>query len=395
MVAQLVRASDCESEGLGVRGPSITLIKESMSERKLAHIELIDKLEEISGADRIEKATILGWEVVVNKGKFKVGDVCVYVEIDSILPPKPEFFFLEPRRYRIRTIKLKKQVSQGIAFTPEEVGLRYYGLPVGTDVTEALGIKKYDPQLQAEQAIVEQKKRGPIHKYLLRFKWYRELVKPKGSWPSWIRKTDEERIQNMPSVLVTQADTQVYWTEKLDGQSASYSLKRAGPFNLFKIFTVCSRNMWLKRPSEMSYWKIAKKYDLERKLKAYNKEILIQGEICGPGIQKNKYNLTDYDFFVFNIYDIKTKTWYGHDKILATCLNLKLNMVPLLGEGKLGDTFKNVPTSVEISKGNATFVKRPREGIVVRGFDDVPDGTRGLSFKVINPDFLLGLSEDE
>jgi len=363
--------------------------------RKLASVQIIEKLEEIPDAQKIEKATILGWEVVVNKGKFKVGDTCVYVEVDSILPPKPEFFFLEPRRYRIRTIKLKKQVSQGIAFTFEDVGIKIFGLPIGTDLTETLGIKKHDPQLQAEQAIVDQKKRGPVHKFLLRFKWYRELVKPRGSWPSWIRKTDEERIQNIPSLLQTCSEVDVYWTEKLDGQSGSFSLKFSGPFNLFRIFTVCSRNMWLKKPTTMSYWQIAKKYDLERKLKAYNKELLIQGEICGPGIQKNKYNLTEYDFFVFNVYDIKTKTWYGYEKILETCINLGLRTVPMMGEGKLGALFKDVPAAVEASRGASVLKPVYREGIVVRSFDDVPDGTRGLSFKIINPDFLLGLSDDE
>jgi len=366
-----------------------------MSERKLASVQIIEKLEEIPDAQKIEKATILGWEVVVNKGKFKVGDTCVYVEIDSILPPKPEFFFLEPRRYRIRTIKLKKQVSQGIAFTLEEVGIKIFDLPIGTDLTKTLGIKKHDPQLQAEQVIVEQQKRGPVHKFFLRFKWYRDLVKPKGSWPSWIRKTDEERIQNIPSLLQTCSEIDVYWTEKLDGQSGSYSLKFSGPFNLFRIFTVCSRNMWLKKPTNTSYWQIARKYDLERKLKAYNKELLIQGEICGPGIQKNKYNLTEYDFFVFNVYDIKNKIWYGYDDKLTVCTKLGLKMVPFLGHAKLGDVFKDVPTAVEFSKGTAGFAKRPREGIVVRSFKNSSVSEPGLSFKVINPDFLLGLSEDE
>ena len=107
-------------------------------ERKLAHIEIIEELREIPGADKIEVAKVLGWECVVKKGEFKKGDIVVYVEVDSIMPDKPEYEFLRDRKFRIRTIKLKGQVSQGLVLPcPSSLGF------VGDDVTDILGITKY------------------------------------------------------------------------------------------------------------------------------------------------------------------------------------------------------------------------------------------------------------
>lgn len=389
-----------------------------MSERKLAHIERVVNIEPIPEADKIEKVTVLGWEVVVKKEDgIKIGDLVCYIEIDSIVPPIPEFEFLEHRRYRIRTIKLRKQVSQGLIIRLDKDVLpdgtcKYYlphsyrmdyGFPSlvkeGDDVTKYFGIVKYDPQAKIESVLVENKKSNPVHKFLLRFSWYRKIQpKKKGKWPEWITKTDEERIQNIPSVLRKFAETSVYWTEKLDGQSASYSLKKVAYSSLFsrilvrKLFTVCSRNIWLKRPSNQSYWEIVRKYDLENKLKGYNKEIIIQGEIIGPGIQKNKYQLKEIDFYVFSIYDISSNIRMGLRETEEICKQLGLKMVPVLGSDVKLNTLGTVQDLVKLSIGKSVLFKRQREGIVVRNqrFND-----EQLSFKVISPDFLLGLSEDE
>lgn len=380
-----------------------------MSERKLAHVEIIEKLEPIPGADKIEKATILGWEVVTQKDRFKVGDKCVYIEVDSILPAIPDFFFLEPRRYRIKTIKLRKQISQGLALTLEEAatasaqyfnntrGLCVALMNVGDDVTSSLGIKKHDPQGLEEKRLAQEAaaKRGPIHKYLLRFAWYRNLhKKPAGKWPAWICKTDEERIQNIPSVLTKNKETEVYWAEKLDGQSGSYSYKKIRLFGIIpkNIFTVCSRNVWQKTKHASNYWNIADKYDLKIKLRNYNKDLVIQGEIVGPGIQKNKYGLKELKFFVFTVHDIKKNIRYGIGKTSIVCRDLNLDMVPIIGKGPL--PFSTVKEWVEASKGESVLAKVKREGLVVRQYYD-SEAQTGMSFKVINPEFLLGLSEDE
>lgn len=365
--------------------------------RKLASVQIIENLKNIDGADRIEVAQILGWEVVVKKGDFKVGDKVVYCEIDSILPPRPEFYFLEQRRYRIRTIKLKKQVSQGIAFKLSELGLSE-DLLLETDLTEQLGIKKYDPQLQKEEALVQEqaKRKNPVHKYLLKFKWYRDLqVKSKG-WPTWVTKTDEERIQNMPSILDRCANEAFYATEKLDGQSATYTLRKVKRFGFLTQyeFVVCSRNIGMRKESQNNYWTIAKKYKIAEKLKKFGAGFTIQGEIIGPSIQKNKYNLKDYDFYVFNMHHHDTDMYLGCNHLQEMCKNLDLKMVPVVYTGILSDLAKTVPEIVEKSKGKSTLADRPREGIVVRRFDSSYEH-RGESFKVINPDFLLGLSDDE
>lgn len=374
--------------------------------RKLASIRTVGDIRPIPDADAIEVAIVDGWECVVKKNEFSIGDKCVYIEIDSIVPPKPEFEFLEKRRYRVRTIKLRKQVSQGLALPLSAVGIKD-NYPVGKDVTEELGVVKYDPQAQKEKNMREAElaKKSKMFKWLMRFGWFRKLQKGKRkNWPYWIAKTDEERIQNTPSVLRYHADTICYATEKVDGSSASYSLKLIGKFLWFKdiIFTVCSRNMWLQRKRQKfttqsysfdsnNYWNIAKKYDLERKLRAMGKELVIQGELLADGVQKNKYLVKpgDVKFRVYNIYDVKEDTWLGLNGIRTYCKALDLTMVPIVWTGRLKELGTTVAEVVEKAKGKSELnPKVHREGIVIRQLLS-EKGKRGMSFKAINPDFLL------
>lgn len=172
-------------------------------ERKLAHIELIEDINPIPNADAIEVVSVLGWRCVVKKGDFKLGDKVIYVEVDSILPDKPEFEFLRDRKFRIKTIKLRGQVSQGLVLPLSSLLENYKGsLKVGTDVTEAMGIIKYEAQPE-ETKETESKPKSAFDRFMRRFWWYRKFFvkKTSGTFPSWIRKTDEERIQNMPYVL--------------------------------------------------------------------------------------------------------------------------------------------------------------------------------------------------
>ncbi|HIE27970.1 TPA: hypothetical protein EYP66_11855 [Candidatus Poribacteria bacterium] len=162
-------------------------------DRALAHIERIRSIEPIEGADRIEKSTILGWEVVIRKEEFKVGDLVVYIEIDSILPEREEFEFLRDRKFRIKTVRLRGQVSQGIAF-PLSILPDGIQIEEGLDVTEALNIHKYEPPIPAQLS-------GVV----------------KGAFPSFIPKTDETRIQSVPDVLVRHKGKVFFISEKLDG----------------------------------------------------------------------------------------------------------------------------------------------------------------------------------
>lgn len=375
--------------------------------RKLASVRRISAIEPIENADAIEKAIVDGWEVVVKKSdEYKAGELCVYIETDSIVPPIKYFEFLEERRYRIRTIKLRKQVSQGLIIPLNDINTIRHQLGItdpnkeiilmmleeGTDLTEDLGIKKYDPELKKENLLLAEanKKSNPVHKFLMKYKWYRKLWKKKKRWPEGVIKTDEERIQNCPSILRNESKRTFYETEKLDGQSCTFFYLKMPWFWKIqkKIFGVCSRNIWLKTPTPSNYWTIARKFNVERKMKKLGKQLVVQGEIIGPGIQKNKYNLTELDFYVFNVYNKDTDEWYGRHGIEAICDKLDLKMVPVLHQQPLENFATTVPEIVEHVKGNSTLVKVKREGSVFRELCSVT-GHRGISFKVINPDFLL------
>lgn len=174
--------------------------------RKLVSIQKIVDLQPISGADKIELATVLGWKVVVSKSEnHKIGDLIAYVEIDTQLPNIPMFEFLKDKKYRVRTIKLRKQISQGLIIPLKAIeqnfNIKTSKLKEGDDITSLIGATKYDPEAEKERKLAEEamaKNNSPIHKVLMKYKWYRKLYKQiaipkKGGFPKWIKKTDEER----------------------------------------------------------------------------------------------------------------------------------------------------------------------------------------------------------
>jgi RNA ligase (TIGR02306 family) len=355
-------------------------------ERKLATIRRISNLEPIEGADKIEVATVDGWRVVVAKDvNYKVNDMVVYCEVDSFLPIRPEFEFLRKSSYkkmkdgsegfRLKTIKLRGQISQGLILPLREVSLPNKDLlKEGMDVTKELGIIKYEPPIPAELA-----------------------GKVKGFFPSFIRKTDEERIQNLSKEYENwkiQSGHQFYVTEKLDGSSATFYYKDG-------VFGVCSRNLELADPGEFvpgmimcedgierpkkenSFWKVARELDLENKMKEYGRNISIQGELIGEGIQGNPYGIKGQTVKFFNVFDIDNQVYYGLPLFLSTIqYTLKLETVPIL------DTRFTLPDTVNelLVYADAKSVLNPnfdREGIVVRSYD------RSISFKVISNKYLL------
>jgi RNA ligase (TIGR02306 family) len=352
-------------------------------------IQKITKLIPIDGADAIETANVLGWELVVKKNEFQIGELCVYVEIDSILPEKPEFEFLRSRKFRIKTIKLKGQVSQGICFPLSILPKGNY--VEGDDITEIIGVKKYDPQAEIEKRLMDEKlarTNNKIHKFLSKYAWYRNIFNKtsKGSFPSFIKKTDEDRIQLFPSICEREKDTEFVVTEKLDGQSGTYFLlrnkKRFLGFGKKYIFGVCSRNLLLTKPDNSSYWTIAKQYNIEKvleKLIGDQDFVVLQGEILGTGIQKNKYKIDGYDFYAFNL--IYPGMKIDTVRAMKVLHELDIKFVPILTTTfKLKDTIKE---NVEYAKGKSVLLDTLREGVVVRNYD------KNSSFKIINPDFLL------
>lgn len=330
-------------------------------ERKLASVQKILSLEPITGADAIEKATILGWQLVVKKGDFKPGDLCVYCEVDSILPERPEFEFLRARHFRIKTVRLRGQVSQGIAFPLTILPMpSILDVMDGDDVTELLGVVKYEIQVPAQLA-------GTV----------------KGNFPGFLHKTDEMRIQAVPDVLARHTGKVFHITEKVDGSSMTVYLHEG-------TFGVCSRNLDLTETEGNAYWKLARELDLENKLKSLGGgEWCLQGELIGPGVQKNKLGLDKLHFAVFNVYNIATGEYLPAPEFVRVVNGLGLMTVPVLEIDHV--LTEDIPALVALSIAPSVLnPKVQREGIIFRPLVEEFDKDLGrLSFKVINPEFLL------
>lgn len=366
--------------------------------RRLATIQKIANIVPVENSDSLDCLTIQGWEVVSKRGTFKTGDLCVYFEIDSIVPDKPEFEFLRNKKFRIRTIKLRGQVSQGLAIPLDEC-LPENSYCENQDVTDIIGVTKYDPQhdaelkMFAEQAIRNNNK---LNKFLMKFPWYRKLMfKPKKlSFPNFIRKTDETRVQNLPDVFETEKDTKFEVTCKIDGCSISLFLvknrKRFLWFGKKYIFGVCSRNIHLVKPDNSHYWLIAKQFNIESTLKDLigdNDYVVLQGEIIGTNIQGNKYKVNQYDLYAFNLIFSKDNKTLDTVTMSEMLMPYGIKTVPILETG-----FKLTTINELIKYSNGKSVLNPnvmREGIVVRNRD------KNISFKVISPEFLLKIEKDE
>jgi RNA ligase (TIGR02306 family) len=330
--------------------------------RKLVTVQKVLEKKSIEGADRIEAVRINGWWVVTQKDQFKVGEYCIYFEVDSFLPIKPEFEFLlngkspkkmlykgkEVEGIRLKTIKLKGQLSQGLVMP----------------ITETMIIKEIDEDLSDYFGVI----------------LYEQPVPPqlqgyaKGNFPGFIPKTDEERIQNMTEIF-----NNYVATEKIDGTSATY-YKKDG------VFGVCSRNLELVK-GESIYWRIAEKYNLENIIPD---GLCFQGEIIGEGIQGNPLKQTGQDIYFFNVYNIESNTYLDFDEFLNICEKLNLKTVPIIN-----DNFslpKNVDDMLWFAEGFAEgkSLLNPnveREGVVVRSKNKI-NGER-ISFKAISNTYLL------
>lgn len=326
-------------------------------ERKLASIQKIEKLDDIEGADRIELATILGWRVIVKKGEFNEGDLAIFIEPDSILPEHPIFGFMEKYKYRVKTIKIRGVYSQGLALPITDLS-KLFIIEPGVDITELIGITKYSP---------------PIPQHI--------AGETKGNFPMFIPKTDEPRIQSIPFILDQYKGEDFYISEKIDGSSSSFYYYKGE-------FGVCSRNIELKETNNNIYWFISEKYNLAHELKHIG-NIVIQGEIIGPKIQKNRYGLDELDLYVFNSYDIENQYYHSIDDLKVITSRLGLKMVPIWCEHCILD--HTVDDLIELSKGISMLTSNLiREGIVIRRREETHHPTIGrVSFKAINPDYLI------
>lgn len=351
--------------------------------RKMATIRKIDALRPIEGADAIECAIVGGWTVVVKKGEYAAGDLAVYCEIDSFIPNAIAPFLTKPENYpkvfegvegeRLRTMKLRGQLSQGLLLKLEYCAsntdeFAYFGtngtvefqFNEGTDVSEALGIVKYEAPVPAELA-------GEV----------------KGMFPSFIPKTDQERIQNLKFELAEWLVDGSHWevTEKLEGSSMTVYV-RDGEVG------VCSRNLDLKPNLDNSLWRAANKYNLPAKLVGIGRNIAIQGEIVGNGVQGNIYQMRDQDFLVYDIYDIDAGCYFTPAERKSFVAEHKLNHCPVLAySANLTDTLgiTNMEQVLKFAEGKSVMglIGCEREGIVFKCHE------KPVSFKAISNKYLL------
>jgi len=361
--------------------------------RKLATIRKVSNIRPIEGKDLIEQVNIDGWNVIVKKDEFKDGDLCVYIEIDSKLPAKPEFEFLAKKDYTIKTMKMAGVRSEGIVF-PLTILPKKVKVVEGADVTKVLGVTQYNKEAEEEVSFLD-KLIDAIDTKMRKFAWYRKLtikskrsVKKSSSFPNWIKKTDEERIQNKTKVLTLEKT----WlaTEKLDGSSATYGYRNVGGV---EEYVICSRNKRITDETEV--WAVIdKKYGLEKIIKdlfvtlGEQESLVIQGEIIGPKIQGNKYKLTEPKFFMFNLIidGIKVNYYSVYEKVLHL-----IPVVPVLDVFHI-DGDKNVDDILNIATFKSNVNKDTlAEGLVFRTFDEnevVVD-----SFKAVSPQFLISNKE--
>ena len=392
-------------------------------ERELAYVVKIDGSSPIAGADRVELAHVGGWRIMVKKGQFQVGDYAIYFEIDSKVPEKEPFMFLESKHFKVKTQKyfkgtvisqgllmalddfilnsevpswvqsLKFQISKGVDIEPEGV-TEVIGVTYAVEEDnkrKAASVDKYKKMAQRRPNIFKK----PWAKWMMRREWGRKIMfalfgkkkDKKNGWPSWVSKTDEERVQNMTWILEDKSE----WiaTEKIDGTSTTATYRRIGRKK--HEFYICSRNVVFDKPDKGCYYEtnvyteMAEKYHFEDVLAAlvekYDLEwATLQGETYGMGIQKREYGLKEHDFVGFNlIFSDRGRLNSVEAKEILT--EYGIPWVPIVDEHfVLPDTVEEL---LAIATDKSIIDGGMREGLVFRS----QDGAR--SFKAVSNEFLL------
>jgi len=341
-------------------------------ERKLASIQKVLAIEPIENADAIELARINGWQCVVKKGEFVEGDLGLFLEIDSVPPDIEAFRFLwarkpkegedvaaeleRPGKFRVRTMKLRGMLSQGVLMP---LGTFDFGaVAVEDDMTGVLGVTKYEPPVPSGLGD------------------YRAL------FPAFISKTDEMRVQSVPQVLDELRGLPYVASLKCDGTSSTFCIDpRTDEFH------ACGRNFSVIEGDSV-YWRVARKYNLEELLRK-SPDLAVQGEVCGPGIQKNRLGLKELDLFVFNVYDFRNARHLDSLSAQQWALENGLKHVEIV---ESGESFAHSQDSLlALAEGKYAGTGNEREGIVIRPLHETFSATLGgrLSFKAISNRFLL------
>jgi RNA ligase (TIGR02306 family) len=371
--------------------------------RQLATIQKIISVEPIEGYDRVEKITVLGWELTALKGEFKVGDFCVFAEPDSIFPRRPEFEFLSKYKYRIKARRIGSIISQGIAL-PLDILVQAEGVTRGWDnlwlwksptglqgiptteeaeVTDLLGIMKWELP-EEDTGILVNGKPGKSKK--------------KNEFPSDLRRTDETRLQAVMSVLKDLQGVRCYIAQKADGSSMNCYLRlneQTGQFD----FGVCSRNQEKAESDTCHFWYTARKHKVEEKMRTwleanpdrFPKGFSLAGENVGKGIQKNRMGIEDFEFLIFNLFDIGQQQFMNYQDLVNLVQAMELKTVLILNDNFVIGPTTTFRTFMEIANhkysGNTDSWA---EGIVVRPVEEMKHRKLGrLSFKIISENFLL------
>ena len=331
-----------------------------MTERKLATIRRIAEIKDIDGAEFIEAARVDGWWVVAKKGEFPVDSLAVYMEVDSFVPTEIAPFLTrdghEPKEFegvkgeRLRTVKLRGQLSQGLLL-PISILPTATVIEVGNDVTELLGVLKWErpisPQLYGQA---------------------------KGNFPSFLHKTDQERVQNIGIQLQYYVNQTFEVTIKLDGSSCTI-------FSNGEEDGVCSRNLELKRDENNAFWKIALEYDIHKKIRAYGKNLAVQGELIAPNIQGNYEKVNKPEFYVFDVFDIDKQEYMLPDERQEFCKILNIPHIPIID--KSFAMIDNVDKLLDMAEGDGMNKGVKREGLVFK------HNSSDFSFKAISNSYLL------
>ncbi len=360
--------------------------------RKLASLVEIASCDPIPDTERLSVATMVGkgWRVVTGRDEFKPGDLAVYFEIDSYLPPDDErYAFLRERclkRFvskgggvlregiRIKTAKLRGVISQGLlmpaAKFPEAAGME-----VGADLTALLKVDHYDEVKEMLQPAMG----NPLN------------AEAMGDFPSFIPKSDEERLQGLADFFTTMKGRRFEVTAKDDGTSAtvffSPTIDEANPFG------VCSRNLRLKRPEDATaasaFWQVVLKYGLEEKLRQFHaetgREIALQGELVGPGINADRDRYPDFEFHVFRIWDITAQSFMPPGERVRFCADRAIPHVQVLeADFPFFDRLATMDEALAYAEGK-TSRGNEREGIVMKASDGIDD----THFKVVSNRYLL------
>lgn len=372
--------------------------------RNLASVQKVLEVLPIQDADKIELIKVLGWQCVVRKGLYKPGDLGIYIEIDSIVPNIPAFEFMKDRKFRIRTIKLRGEISQGLFMSFNELGItNTKRLKEGDDLTAFLNIKKYEPD---ENNVVYQGKQNKSlwwkMVYTIPFlKIFRKKCGPGASFPSHlVPKTDETRLQAFgEGFLETYKDLPISISQKMDGSSTTFIWNKGK-------FSVASRNVWYIEKKDNNFWKIVAMTNIDKACKEVfgKRNVCLQGELCGPDIQGNKYKFDSLKYFLFGIFDSDKKVYFTPQELLNAFYSLlytgaTIEICPQLINPIDNKTIKDIGLTIDdwLNYADSKSRYNPEtwnEGIVVRSLDNKPYAVKGMeggrfSFKVVSNKFLL------